>query len=164
MLLLGNACVDLTSIVRIHDVPPTTRHTDTEVLMQPTTLLHNHVNIQRFGKRIQRLFRDFFTKMKMLCHVDLDDLFWLLLLPFFFSSFFFLNRLHSCLCPPGLQCARWHSLLQYCTVRQPMHFRKVCPLDCGLLHYEQQMEGEGGDAVDEGAVFVVDFPSCSSSI
>ena len=67
----------------------------------------------------------------------------------FFSPFFFLNRstsnlpkpiflyitriypfLHSCLWPPGLQCARWHSLLQYCTVRQPMHFLNVCPLGC----------------------------------
>ena len=35
-----------------------------------------------------------------------DFLFWLLLLPPFFSSFFFLNRLHSCLWPPVFQCAR----------------------------------------------------------
>ena len=69
----------------------------------------------------------------------------------FFSSFFFLNRLHSCLCPPGLQCARWHSLLQYCTVRQPEHFRKVCPLGCGVLHDEQQTgEGDVGVDVEEG--------------
>ena len=82
----------------------------------------------------------------------------------FFSSFFFLNRLHSCLCPPGLQCARWHSVLQYCTVRQPLHFRKVCPLGCGLLHEEQQMGGGGGaDAVVAVAV-VVDLPSFLSSI
>ena len=118
------------------------------------------MGISNVLKRIQRLFRDFFTKRKF--YADFDVLFWLLVPPFF-SSFFFLNRLHSCLCPPGLQCARWHSLLQYCTVRQPMHFRKVCPLDCGLLHDEQQMEGEGGDAVVVGAV-VVDLPSSSSSI
>ena len=42
-----------------------------------------------------------------------------------------------------------------------MHFRKVCPLGCGLLHEEQQMEG-GGDAVVVGAVVVV-LPSISSS-
>ena len=40
-------------------VPPTTRHTDTEVLMQPTTLLHNHVNIQRFGKGYKDYFEIF---------------------------------------------------------------------------------------------------------
>ena len=91
-----------------------------------------------------------------------DFLFWLLLLPFF-SSFFFLNRLHSCLCPPGLQCARWHSLLQYCTVRQPMHFRKVCPLGCGLLHDEQQT-GEEEDAAAVVDVVVVDLSSFLSSI
>ena len=92
---------------------------------------------------------EFILSFELFC----DFLFWLLLLPFF-SSFFFLNRLHSCLWPPGLQCARWHSLLQYCTVRQPMHFRKVCPLGCGLLHDEQQTV-ERGDAVVVGAVVVV---------
>ena len=91
-----------------------------------------------------------------------DFLFWRLLPPFF-ASFFFLNRLHSCLCPPELQCARWHSLLQYCTVRQPVHFRKVCPLGCGVLHDEQEMGGGGGDAVGEGGV-VVGLPSFLSSI
>ena len=47
-------------------------------------------------------FEDFSPKNKK---SHFDFLFWLLLLPFF-SSFFFLNRLHSCLCPPGLQCVR----------------------------------------------------------
>ena len=46
-----------------------------------------------------------------------------------------------------------------------MHFRKVCPLGCGVLHDEQQTEG--GDAVVvvvvEFAVVAV-FASCSSSI
>ena len=96
-----------------------------------------------------------------------DFLFWLLrelllpVPPFLFSRFFF-NRLHCCLCPPELQCARWHSLLQYCTVRQPVHFRKVCPLGCGVLHDEQTVGG-GGDTPVVGAVFVVDLPSCLSS-
>ena len=45
-------------------------------------------------------------------------------------------------------------------MRQPVHFRKVCPLGCGWLHDEQQMGG--GDAVVGGAV--VGLPSCSSSI
>ena len=44
-----------------------------------------------------------------------------------------------------------------------MHFRNVCPLGCGVLHDEQQMEG-GAAAVVVGAVFVVDLPSSSSSI
>ena len=91
----------------------------------------------------------------------LDFLFWLLLLPFF-SSFFFLNRLHSCLWPLGLQCARWHSLLQYCTVRQPMHRWNLRVLGCGLLQEEQQM-GEEEDVV-VGAVAVDDLPSCLFSI
>ena len=112
-------------------VPPTTRHTDTEVLMQPTTLLHNHVNIQRFGKGYKDYFEIFLPNENFMLILMIyfgcccspsspllllfllsqsflgyfDFLFWLLLL-FFFFSFFFFNRLHSCLCPPGLQCAR----------------------------------------------------------
>ena len=45
-------------------------------------------------------------------------------------------------------------------MRQPVHFRKVCPLGCGVLHDEQEM-GRGG-AVVVGAV-VVNLPSISSS-
>ena len=41
-----------------------------------------------------------------------------------------------------------------------MHFKNVCPLGCGLLHDEQQMEGGGAVAVG-GAV--VGLPSSSSS-
>ena len=85
----------------------------------------------------------------------------------FFFSFFFLNRLHSCLCPPGLQCARWHSLLQYCTVRQPLHRWNLRVLGCGLLHDEQQTGAEGAVVVDVGAVVVVvhvvDLPSFLSN-
>ena len=92
-----------------------------------------------------------------------DFLFWLLLLPFFFS-FFFLNRLHSCLWPPGLQCARWHSLLQYCTVRQPMHRWNLRLLGCGVLQEEQQMGGGGDVFAGVGAVVVDDLPSCLSSV
>ena len=47
-------------------------------------------------------------------------------------------------------------------MRQPVHFEKVCPLGCGLLHEEQEMR-EGGAAVVVGAVVVVDLPSASSS-
>ena len=90
-----------------------------------------------------------------------DFLFWLLLLPFF-PSLFFLNRLHSCLWPPGLQCARWHSLLQYCTVRQPMHRWNLRVLGCGVLHDEQQMGGEGDVFAGVGAVVVDDLPSSLS--
>ena len=53
-------------------------------------------------------------------------------------------------------------------MRQPVHFRKVCPPGCGLLHDEQQTEEEEEDAatavVVVHVVVVVDFPSFSPSI
>ena len=71
--------------------------------------------------------------------------------PLLFLSLFSQNRLLLVLCPSVLQCARWQSLLQYCTVWQPLHFRNVCPLGCGVLHDEQQTGGgDVGVDVEEG--------------
>ena len=68
-------------------VPPTTRHTDTGVLMQSTTLLHNHANIQRFGKGYKDYFEIFLPNENFM----LILMFYLaaaVLLLFFFLSFF----------------------------------------------------------------------------
>jgi hypothetical protein len=100
---VSRECIfDLTGIVRIH-LPPNNTTYRHEVFDTPL----QEREYPSFWKRIQR-YKDYLE-------IFLPNENFKLILMFYFGcccspssflSFFFLNRLHSCLCPPGLQCAR----------------------------------------------------------
>jgi len=96
-----------------------------KVLMHPVALLH--INFKPYNRvwgeykhQKYSLSRFFLPKKNCEWKSYFDFLFWLqhvrviiLLLPFFFSRVFF-NRLHSGLCPPGLQITKWNKRMLNC--------------------------------------------------
>ena len=125
--LIERRCFCIWSSPRIVRISPHTTPPPTDMSYGCTRwhpFLMTEETYTRFVEKYKDYFFEIFTEVKIGMDFILIFCFCFCYCSpsFFFPSLFFLNRLHSCLCPPVLQCARWHSLLQYCTVWQPMHW------------------------------------------